>query len=318
MAKLIKKTGFFIVKLCISGLLLYLLLRRVRGEGILNALANFSPGAMLGIIAMGGLVVITATLRWKILTHKLGLSSSFTNLLQLYLVGFFFNNFLPAGLGLDVVRGTYLTTEEGNGISAFASVFAERVIGMYGIMLTGVITIIPFLHIPLIRTVFLWTTLALLIATLSIILLTEHKIRDSITPKLDKMGRIGEILSNFYATMTLYRSHKNDILKALVLSIAMQMELVFIAFIAGLGLGIDVPFPYYLAFLPVINTVSMLPISINGLGVREAFFTMLFGYIGVSNEKALILSLAFFAVSVLISLPGGIIFLLRRKSSAVH
>ncbi|HEY7688339.1 MAG TPA: lysylphosphatidylglycerol synthase domain-containing protein, partial [Dongiaceae bacterium] len=67
-------------------------------------------------------------------------------------------------------------------------------------------------------------------------------------------------------------------------------------------------------FLPVIFLLSNLPISIAGIGVREAAFVSLFGAVGASAEQALALSLSFFALGVLNNLIGGLLYLIYRPS----
>ena len=79
-------------------------------------------------------------------------------------------------------------------------------------------------------------------------------------------------------------------------------------FFISQSLGFRVPFVYFLIVMPIIWVIMMVPISISGLGVREGAFVLFFTQQGVSTENALLLSLLFFALTVVLALVGGVIF----------
>jgi len=83
---------------------------------------------------------------------------------------------------------------------------------------------------------------------------------------------------------------------------------VICTYLVGLSLGLEVSLEYYFLSVPIIWLVTMLPISINGIGVREGGFVLFFTAVGVSTADALLLSLLTFAQLLLIGLLGGVLF----------
>jgi uncharacterized membrane protein YbhN (UPF0104 family) len=96
---------------------------------------------------------------------------------------------------------------------------------------------------------------------------------------------------------------------ALAISLAFQTLLVVLVYLVGVALHLSVPLVQFLIFIPIINVISMLPISLGGLGVREGGAIYFFGKAGVDPASALTLSLLWFAVVAFTSLPGGLVFL---------
>lgn len=76
----------------------------------------------------------------------------------------------------------------------------------------------------------------------------------------------------------------------------------------------DVPFMSVLCFVPVVSIISLIPITISGIGIREGAFVVLFGLIGVLPEKAMTLSVVWFLSIVVGSLPGLVGYLLFHKA----
>jgi hypothetical protein len=64
-------------------------------------------------------------------------------------------------------------------------------------------------------------------------------------------------------------------------------------------------------FVPLISLGGMLPVSVNGLGVREALYILLFGRIGATTELAVALALLYLAVTFVASLPGGLLYAMQ-------
>ena len=86
-----------------------------------------------------------------------------------------------------------------------------------------------------------------------------------------------------------------------------------IVWIAALSIAVDAPFIVFLIFVPLINLSVMVPLTINGIGLRESLFYLLFSQIGVPVEMAVSLSLVNFLIYVLTAIPGGIIYSLYKK-----
>ena len=101
----------------------------------------------------------------------------------------------------------------------------------------------------------------------------------------------------------------------LLLSFLFQVGMAWINDLLFKSFGIDVPFLHLLVIITIISVITMIPVSLNGLGVREAGYVFFFQSIGVPDGVALSVSLLFFFLVTISSLIGGIFWLMERKVS---
>ncbi len=95
------------------------------------------------------------------------------------------------------------------------------------------------------------------------------------------------------------------------LSFLFQGIVIAVVFLNARALALDVPLAAVAVFVPLVSLAGMVPVSVNGLGVREALYILLFGRIGVPVETAVSLALLYLAVTFLASLPGGVAYLMQ-------
>jgi uncharacterized membrane protein YbhN (UPF0104 family) len=106
-----------------------------------------------------------------------------------------------------------------------------------------------------------------------------------------------------YSLVTLFR--------ALLVSLPFTLNLVLIQYCIARALSVDVPFYVFPLFVPIIAIINLLPISFNGLGMREGVYQFLFGPVGVPDASAIAMSLAFYFLRLSTGLIGGFIYALR-------
>jgi len=80
------------------------------------------------------------------------------------------------------------------------------------------------------------------------------------------------------------------------------------AYLLGLAVGITQPLSTYVAFIPLILLVMLLPVTVNGLGTSQAAFVWFFGQAGVGRAEAFALSILFVALGIVGNLPGGLLY----------
>ena len=103
--------------------------------------------------------------------------------------------------------------------------------------------------------------------------------------------------------------HKSILLVSLLISFINQFLAISVVWITAVGLNLQIRFSYFLIFVPVITLISMIPISLNGMGLREYAFMSLFSAIGVAPASCIALGLVTSVLLVLSSLPGGIVYM---------
>jgi uncharacterized membrane protein YbhN (UPF0104 family) len=122
-----------------------------------------------------------------------------------------------------------------------------------------------------------------------------------------------EILRRITEAYRLYASHPAVLIKTLFYSFGVHLSGMMSIMCVARGLGITVHVADFLLYLPIITSLSSIPISFSGFGVREGLYVEMFSQVGMPAVQALALSLLGYIVSLLWSLVGGIFFLTHRK-----
>jgi hypothetical protein len=258
----------------------------------------FATAVLLYIISQ-----IISTYRWRLLLPG---GIRIKKLFSLYMIGAFFNTFLPGIIGGDAVKAFYLYQATGKGSLVLASVFMDRYLG-FAVLIAICAVAYPFGYQYLQASPVAWL-LPLTIVSFVIGSLLFFRLR---------LGHGIKFLSEFYHYFFLYRNQKDVINKVLILSVFVQFAGILGVYILGLGIGQPVPFLALLIFLPLIILVSTLPISISGLGVREGAFVILLGLIGIRPEVAMAISLSWF-IAVSAGSLLGLFEYIRYKKEKIH
>lgn len=271
------------------------------------------------------ITVATSIWKWKMLIEssekKLRNDPvSKTFLGKLYYIGLFFNNFMPGSVGGDVVRIYYLgkTTSVA---TAAASVLFERITA--GFALIGIVLISAlFMDQSRPYLISLLILIGIVIGLYFIYKLLKKKVKinegDSssegrIRIQLVKIKQaligIGETAKNYHNESWQWWG------MILFLSFLFQVGMAWINDFLFRSFGIQVSFLHLLVIITLISVITMIPVSLNGLGVREASYVLFFQSIGVPEGIALSVSLLFFFLVTISSLIGGLFWLMERRET---
>ena len=225
----------------------------------------------------------------------------------------FFNNFLPSNIGGDVVRIADTAGLTGSRTVATAVVLLDRALGLIALFAVAASGSMMLRH-ALPGTGYLWGLLVLAAVGATIVVS-----RPALLPRLlrpltrvrkdwvtERLGRIEDMLARV-------GSDRGRLLQAFCGALVVQLLVVLFYLCVAWGLHIDLPLRDALVIVPVSLVIQLAPVSINGFGVREAVFSYLFRRLGHPVEAGLALSIAGAALLILASLPGGLVFLLRKE-----
>ncbi|MBA7564597.1 hypothetical protein ES708_06260 [subsurface metagenome] len=282
--------------------------------------------SIIGILKSSGKVLLLLSLsthvfgiwitavRWKVLlsTQKVRLSTG--TLTVTVLIGYFFNNFLPTSIGGDVFR-TYDASKKANiPLSTSASVIiVERFSGVVSAVTYAVAALFlgftaignQSVIIPIVIFFVITVILAFLIINPSVFRL------DKISNKFKFMLKLRRKLSNVYKTLMSFKKYKLVLIKALVFSFLLQFAVILNYYLAARALGIDLTLAAFIFIVPVVSTITMIPISIGGIGIRENSLVFIMVAMGIANEKAFLCSLLILFMLILIGMVGGIAYIVR-------
>jgi len=274
-----------------------------------------------GWVALGILAYIAgqwlSAWRWWLLLRPVQLTVPYLRMVGFYFVGMFFNHFLPTIVGGDAVKAILLASETRAPARSTMSVFMERNVGLLALLTiataaaffapTVAVKGVSLLHLTLLLFCgFIVTNVVL--ADARAYHLIDYLI--ALTP----LARIRSRAASLYDAVVPYRERRfrGIVAAAIGQSFLFQGVVILVVFLNALALGQDVPVPALAVFVPLISLAGMLPVSVNGLGIREALYVLLFGRIGVPADIAVSLALLYILVTLAASLPGGVVYALQR------
>ncbi len=237
-----------------------------------------------------------SALRWQVLLHHHGIDRPYRELLLRYWSGSFYNTVLPGSVSGDVVRVGGLTKSGVPlGLSAF-SVLADRCIGLWLCLVIGLVSSIWPSRLPhrlLLGSVFA----AGLSGSLLALWLLQYVPRGGWRWLQRALGLVA---------LLRVRPSRSLLLLALVFQWLVIVHLYVVA------RAVQAPISLLASglYMPAVVLAALLPVSLNGLGMREAVLVVLLAGLGVSREHAALVGLLLLLTSTISSLPGGIALLL--------
>jgi len=269
----------------------------------------------LGIIVYAGGQWLSAW-RWWLLLRPVELQVRYLRMVAFYFIGMFFNFFLPTIVGGDAVKAILLSRETGAPARSTMSVFMERNVGLLALLTiaTAAAGFAPTVEVKGISLLHLALLLfaGFIAANLVLADRRAYHLIDYLVA-LTPLGRLRSRASSLYDAVVPYRARRwrGVVAAAIVQSFLFQAIVILVVFLNAKALALDVPVAALAVFVPLISLAGMLP-SMNGLGIRDVLYVLLLGRIGVPADVAFALAFLYFVVTFAASLPGGVVYALRR------
>jgi uncharacterized protein (TIRG00374 family) len=319
----LRQTLIWIVKIVVSGGLLYVLLSRVDLPRLWHTARTASVPWLAFALLLYFLMIVVSAWRWGLLLAAQHVELGFGALMSSYLVATFFNNFLPSNIGGDVVRIRDTARLAGSKTLATTVVLLDRGIGLLGLVFVAAVgATLTARRSDVVGPIgpgVLWAALAIGLAMSAPALLRPHAVGRLLRP-LQALHQewVGERIARLTAALARFRSAPRALLHCFLGAILVQALLV--AFYAAIARALLIPIPFaHLAILiPVSFIVQMLPVSVNGFGVREATFSVYFARLHLPLESALALSFIGAGLIILFSTSGAMVYLTRREHRATR
>lgn len=308
----------FAIKLALSAGLLAFFLSRIDFAHFLRILGS-ADLFYLSLVLFGyAASQIVSCVRWIVLARPLGFAYSFKDYLSFYFIGMFFNLFAPSTIGGDASRVVYLARGSAGAerpwgrqaAQAFVSVFTDRVIGMAALAWVAALTLLLFPHYPVPRIVRYATY------GLSIGFLLSWFLLPLVNRLLARFGySAGESLR---LSLETYWGRRRIIFHSILLSLFVHFIQGSLQFYLVKAVGVHVPWSYGFILYPLVGIFAALPVSFNGIGLREGGYLFLLTQMGIRSEKAIAVGLLWFLVIALDSLIGGVLYVARRPGAVAE
>lgn len=308
------KNYSFIIKSIVSIGLIWYLLSEVEFTAVYASLKSAQPIWLLFAFITLNIGKLLTGYRWQILLEAQGIKILLRSLIASVFVGQFFNSFLPTTIGGDAVRAYDTATQSKESTKSVTSVFIDRLIGVFALTLLAVLALllgyiigedVRFYVLPVFLLFFICSFGAIIIYNNSLIEIIIRLLKSF------NLTKIADKLNEYSQSFSMLKNKPRVLIIALIVSIALQINVILFYYFIGVALDLNVSFLYFSIIVPVALIVLLVPFSINGIGIREGIFVFLLTELGVLPKDAIALSWISFGLALTQGIIGGVIFALR-------
>ena len=308
----------FLLKAIVSVVLLGVLFANADLAGLSAALRQASVGWLAAALGLYLVMILTSAWRWNLLLSAQRISVSGRLLVNSFLVATFFNHFLPSNIGGDVIRIRDTTAPAGSLSRATAIVVLDRGVGLLALLFVAAVggtmaALTATGHALPLTPGWLWASFAAAGGAFVLLVGAPDALGRLLHPtRLVERAAIRQRIDRLLEMLRTFRGDPVPLVACFAGAILAQAVLV--AFYVAIAYSLQIPISvlHLAVVVPMSFVVQLLPISVNGFGVREATFTYYFGALNLPVESALVLSLVGAGLVLVFSLSGGLLYLARR------
>jgi len=254
---------------------------------------------------------LLGTWRWHTIIRKFRIKVKYPKLLKFYYIGSFVGFFLPTSIGGDVARIFLLRREVQSLEVGSSTVIVERILGLFSILLLFASSLM-FGANKIIEISLFWPVTFFIIIFIFGLWVLFYLPENWLKKILFLSPKINLKIQNIFRELKSFRNETTLILEGLILSILFQSAMIIVYYLLSLSINLRIPFQYFLLFMPPVWVLSLIPLSLNGLGIREGAFIYLFSLLGYSTEQLSFVSVLGVSLLIIQGLIGGIIVLFEK------
>jgi len=299
-----------VAKIVVSVALLWLLISRIDVGRLWTYARHASPSWLLLALALYFVSACISVARWGRLLHTQDVPIPDTRLMKSYLVSMFYNNFLPSNIGGDVIRIADTAKAAGSRTLATTVVLVDRLVGLMGLAFVAAIGATAARVRPPgpVGPAALWGGLGAVTIACAPALLKPDSLEWVLRPlRVIHAEWIDKRVEHLTTALEKFRAGLTTLVLCFLASIVVQVALVFFYAAIAHSMGIPISAWNLATIVPISFIVQMLPLSINGFGLREATFGFYFTHLGLPLESALIVSFVGAALMMLFSISGAVV-----------
>lgn len=309
-----------LIKLGIGLIALTALILLFEPKKIAGLLLNVNYIYVLFTILICSAVLIIRIYRWKLILHEMKIKSSFWKLGEIYLISSFFNTFLPSSIGGDIYRIYDLCKISSKKIRPVITVLIERITGVLALISIGIFSLIVYSDILEISQKAIISLVAILLIVIFLVISAicyfekiYYLIRQIIPSKYkdiaseEKIKKIADVVVEI-------KENKKLLFNAYLLGIILQFCVIAAFYTTSLALNNKIPMNIFLMFVPMVEIISLIPISINGLGLRDGSLLYFLSTVSISPSFSMSLSILLRLILLVFALIGGFLLVFKRLS----
>lgn len=298
-----------------------IILRSISLAELGDALHMMNIGYLLLAYGLNVIMVTLLAFRWWILYGIDAERPAYRYLLKVSFVGVFFNNLLPGSFGGDIYRTLHMSQRgEGKiGLShSLAVILFDRLTGLFGMVLIGATAVLLNNMVDLPGHVGLWMFVFLAGFGLVLYLSVNRRVYDLVIRLFGWLPErylrfIETRVNHLYERVAVFAHRRELVFFALVVSIIQRIVWFTGCYLVSQALHLDISLLLILIVLPIIEVIRTLPLTMQGIGIREGLYVLFFGSASVTNAEATLLSVLIYALLSLNGLIGGAIYLWDQR-----
>jgi len=315
-----KNILFYLLKIGITvGLLVFLYTKTdIKFGDVILAIKKANPVYFSIAVILFAFNYFLGMLRWNVLLKAAGVIVPFSRLVVSYLMGLAVNLFIPSTVGGDLARSVDLSVYSSNSkAKLLATVMLDRISGyiaVVGVALFSILLGYKFVDKPILISFAIISLILLAI----ILVLFNRRIAKLVQTIFSRFKSVKSALVNFDESINLFlrEARLKSLMFTLLIAFVIQIISVLIGYFLAESLGFHIDIIYFFIILPIINAISMIPLTMLGLGSRDVSSVYFFGRVGYPATYAETMSLIVFFLFVLTGIIGAIVYVFatpRRK-----
>jgi glycosyltransferase 2 family protein len=275
------------------------------------SVSRWHLAAVLGLVAIDRVVMIW---RWVLLLRAANIPIATGDAARLFLTSSFVGSFLPAGVGGDAARAWGLSQVTARLGDALASVVVDRMLGILSLAAMGAAGLAAWTPdgVEPLRLV----AAVVVVGAACVTAFWGDALLRAALPAHRHSGPVARRLLRLADAVAHYRGHRGALAHVMAWSLVVQVLRIVQAYVLGLGLGLTVPFAYYLLVMPLGLLMLLLPISVSGFGVPQGIIVWLLRPMGVPDAASFALSTLIVLTGLAGNLPGLVLWLRRPAAPA--
>lgn len=309
----------FLLKATVSVALLWFLFSRIDAARLWTLARTASPIWLAAALGLYVAMILASAWRWGLLLRAQSIDMPLRTLTSSFLVATYFNNFLPSNIGGDVVRVTDTAPAAGSKTLAATIVLVDRGLGLLGLVLVAAMgatfTVRLAADVDPVGAVVLWSGFgAAAVIAVPALMRPEGVARVLRPVRVIHPEWIDERIGRLTTALARFRDAPGALVGCFAGAVVVQGILVLFYAAVATSLHIPIGIAELAVVIPISFVVQMLPVSMNGLGIREATFGLYFARLGLPLESALLLSFTGAALVMFVSVAGAAIYLTRPRT----
>ncbi len=291
-------------------------------KNLLFHIKSIKPTTLLLAFCMFLTAMAIGIFRWQLLLRLQGIHIAHYQATWIAATGMFFNAFLIGVTGGDVFKAWYIAkAAPERKPQAVLSIAVDRLIGTLGLFVLAIISIFlnlpALLNVPQTRSI-VFTVISSFAVVLIVIGLTTQHHRMIANPWWKRLwqyvpDKLKVLFDQLLESYKLYGRYPRTLIVTLLLSVGVHALVVLAAWVIGHDIGIKgLTLVNYFVYCPIINVIAAIPITPNGLGVREAAYVRFFSLQGVPGSNSAALSFLIYSITMALSFACGVFYLIGK------